>query len=246
MTGLSLTYIYFQFPLMILIIAPSLEGPRKEWREAAENLGASPGQYWRHIGFPVLLPALLGAMVLLFGNAFSAYATAVALSGGSIFWLVVGALYFLVPLYSLVQFSLETGRHRYGFAWYTQIFGDPLFRSSFIFSLRLAVETVIISMVLMVPTVYWVHLRVPRLRPTMELISVLPFVVPPVALVVGLNGVFSVAPWLLGSSQILALVYVVLALPFTYRSLDAGMRAIDIKTLTEAAQSVGSPGWKTL
>jgi putative spermidine/putrescine transport system permease protein len=151
-----------------------------------------------------------------------------------------------VPLYSLVQFSLETGRHRYGFAWYTQIFGDPLFRSSFIFSLRLAVETVIISMVLMVPTVYWVHLRVPRLRPTMELISVLPFVVPPVALVVGLNGVFSVAPWLLGSSQILALVYVVLALPFSYRSLDAGMRAIDIKTLTEAAQSVGSPGWKTL
>jgi putative spermidine/putrescine transport system permease protein len=84
MTGLSLTYIYFQFPLMILIISPSLEGLRTEWREAAENLGASPAQYWRHIGFPVLLPALLGAMVLLFGNAFSAYATAVALSGGSI------------------------------------------------------------------------------------------------------------------------------------------------------------------
>lgn len=84
LTGLSLTYVYFQFPLMILIIAPSLEGLRAEWREAAQNLGATPGQYWRHVGLPVLLPGLLGAMVLLFGNAFSAYATPYALSGGFI------------------------------------------------------------------------------------------------------------------------------------------------------------------
>jgi putative spermidine/putrescine transport system permease protein len=84
LTGLSLTYVYFQFPLMILIISPSLEGLRAEWREAAENLGASPAQYWRRVGLPVLLPALLGAMVLLFGNAFSAYATPYALSGGFI------------------------------------------------------------------------------------------------------------------------------------------------------------------
>ena len=82
--GLSLVYIYFQLPLMILIIAPSLEGLRVEWREAAENLGATQSQYWWRVGLPVLLPSLAGAMVLLFGNAFSAYATPYALSGGVI------------------------------------------------------------------------------------------------------------------------------------------------------------------
>jgi len=82
--GLSLVYVYFQLPLMILVIAPSLEGLRKEWREAAENLGATQRQYWWHIGLPVLLPSLAGALVLLFGNAFSAYATPYALTGGGI------------------------------------------------------------------------------------------------------------------------------------------------------------------
>ncbi len=84
LAGLSLTYLYFQFPLMILIISPALEGIRREWREAAVNLGATPRQFWRMVGLPVLLPSLLGAMVLLFGNAFSAYATPYALSSGYI------------------------------------------------------------------------------------------------------------------------------------------------------------------
>jgi putative spermidine/putrescine transport system permease protein len=82
--GLSLTYVYFQFPLMILIILPALEGIRREWREAATSLGATPLQFWRYVGFPLLLPSLLGAIVLLFGNAFSAYATPYALSSGYI------------------------------------------------------------------------------------------------------------------------------------------------------------------
>ena len=82
--GLSLTYMYFQFPLMILIITPAIEGLRREWREAAENLGASNAQYWRYVAFPVLLPTLLGTMILLFANAFGAYATAFALTGGTI------------------------------------------------------------------------------------------------------------------------------------------------------------------
>jgi putative spermidine/putrescine transport system permease protein len=82
--GLSLTYIYFQFPLMILIILPALEGIRREWREAATSVGATPLQFWRYIGFPLLLPSVLGAVVLLFGNAFSAYATPYALSSGYI------------------------------------------------------------------------------------------------------------------------------------------------------------------
>jgi putative spermidine/putrescine transport system permease protein len=83
-TGLSLTYMYFQFPLMMLIMAPALDGLKKEWREAAENLGATAAQYWMRVAFPVLLPPLLGTMILLFGNAFGAYATAYALTGGSL------------------------------------------------------------------------------------------------------------------------------------------------------------------
>ena len=82
--GLELTYMYFQFPLMVLIIAPAIDGLKKEWREAAENMGASSFQYWRHVAFPVLLPSLLGTVILLFGNAFGAQATAFQLTGGTI------------------------------------------------------------------------------------------------------------------------------------------------------------------
>src|SRR5215211_6660672 len=82
--GLSLTYMYFQFPLMVLIMAPALDGLKREWREAAENLGASSWQYCLQIAMPVLLPSILGTMILLFGNAFGAYATAYALTGGSL------------------------------------------------------------------------------------------------------------------------------------------------------------------
>jgi putative spermidine/putrescine transport system permease protein len=83
-SGLTLTYIYFQLPLMILVIMPALDGIRREWREAATNLGATPFQFWRYVGLPILWPSLLGAMVLLFGNAFSAYATPYALTSGYI------------------------------------------------------------------------------------------------------------------------------------------------------------------
>jgi len=82
--GLSLTYMYFQFPLMILIITPALDGLKKEWSEAAENLGASKSMYWRKVALPILTPSILGAMILLFGNAFGAYATAYSLTGGFI------------------------------------------------------------------------------------------------------------------------------------------------------------------
>jgi len=81
--GLSLVYMYFQFPLMVLIIAPAIDGLRREWIEASENLGATTFQYWRYVAFPILLPSILGSMILLFGNAFGAFATAVALTGGS-------------------------------------------------------------------------------------------------------------------------------------------------------------------
>lgn len=81
-TGLVLVYLYFQIPLMVLVILPALDGLKREWREAAENLGATPVQYWLHVALPVLIPSILGTMILLFGNAFGAHATAYALTGG--------------------------------------------------------------------------------------------------------------------------------------------------------------------
>ena len=75
---------YFQFPLMVLIIAPAIDGLKKDWREAAESMGASSGQYWRMIALPILMPSLLGTIILLFGNSFGAQATAYQLTGGTL------------------------------------------------------------------------------------------------------------------------------------------------------------------
>jgi putative spermidine/putrescine transport system permease protein len=82
--GLALTYLYFQIPLMVLMLTPALDGLKREWREASEILGASTGQYWRMVAFPLLWPSLLGATLLLFANAFGAIATAYALTGSSL------------------------------------------------------------------------------------------------------------------------------------------------------------------
>jgi len=84
LTGLALAYTYFQIPLMVILITPALEGLRPQWEEAAQSLGASKLSYMRHVAIPVLTPAFVGATLILFGNAFSAYATALALTGGTI------------------------------------------------------------------------------------------------------------------------------------------------------------------
>jgi len=82
--GVAFVYMYFQIPLMVLVITPALSGLRQSWREAAQNMGASSWRYWRHVGVPVLLPSILGGMLLLFGSSFAAYATAESLTGGII------------------------------------------------------------------------------------------------------------------------------------------------------------------
>ena len=81
-TGIELAYLYFQFPLMVIVISPAIDGLRREWREAAASLGASSYQFWRHVGLPILMPSLLSAVILLFGNSFAAYATAYGLTAG--------------------------------------------------------------------------------------------------------------------------------------------------------------------
>ncbi len=100
-TGLIVVYVYFQIPLMVLIMAPAFEGLRREWREASENLGASRWQYWWYIALPILLPSIAGTFALLFGNAFGAQATAFALLGG-------GGQNLVITLLVGSQFSSDT------------------------------------------------------------------------------------------------------------------------------------------
>jgi putative spermidine/putrescine transport system permease protein len=82
--GLEIVYFYFQFPLMVLIMAPAIDGLKREWREASENMGGSSAQYWRYVALPILTPSILGTMILLFGNSFGAQATAYQLTGGTL------------------------------------------------------------------------------------------------------------------------------------------------------------------
>jgi putative spermidine/putrescine transport system permease protein len=156
--------------------------------------------------------------------------------------LLVAAAFFLIPLGATFEFSLRTaGGH--SFAAYGTLLHDHEFWHTLGRSLELAAETIAAVLALLVPTAYWVHLRAPRLRPLIAFVCVLPFVVPPIVLIVGLLGVFRGAPeWFVASPQFLVPGYVVLSLPYAWFSLDAALRAIDIRTLSEAAHSLGA-GW---
>jgi putative spermidine/putrescine transport system permease protein len=164
-------------------------------------------------------------------------------SAWRLLWLAAGALYFTVPLLATAEFSLRAGPGRYDLSAYQTILRDPRFWESFRLSFGLALETIVLSLLLVVPAAYWVNLRVPRLRPVVEFLSVLPFVVPPIVLVVGLLAVYRGPEFFVGSPQILVAGYVILTLPYVYRSLDVGLRSVDVRTLTEAAQSLGA-GWR--
>ncbi|WP_448627267.1 ABC transporter permease [Geodermatophilus sp. URMC 64] len=170
--------------------------------------------------------------------------------------LVVLGLYFVVPIAASVWFTIrDRGRGGLTARYYTGIPGAEGFADAFTRSLLLAVLTVLLALLLMVPTVVLVNLRLPRLRTAVELLTLLPLVLPPIALVVGVRSVLAWAPdYFLNTPLadaffalqepslpwILVLVYVVLALPFVYRALDAGLRGVDLRTLTEAARNLGA------
>jgi len=173
-------------------------------------------------------------------------------------WLIVGILYFLVPLYGTFDFSLRAERGTLSLTAYQRALTDPEFVRTFFFSFRMAVVTIIVSILLIVPTAYWVHLRMPHLRSVVEFITLLPFVIPGIILVFGMIKLFSrpvtvlglpILPPLtnsvFGTNMLLVAGYTVLAMPYMYRAVDTGLRAIDIRTLTEAAQSLGA-GWFTI
>ena len=146
--------------------------------------------------------------------------------------LIVAGVYFLVPLFAALRFA--------GITAFGSVISETGFTSSLGLSVRLAVVTTVVTIVLMLPTAVYVHLRLPKLRRLLEGITILPIVIPPVVLIVG---VLQIAPGFLKSTPyLLALEYVILAMPFAYRAIDAGLRALELKTIVEASNSLGA-GW---
>jgi putative spermidine/putrescine transport system permease protein len=150
--------------------------------------------------------------------------------------LAIAGLYFLLPLYAALRFA--------GLKAFGTVFTSPGFVPALWLSIRLAAVTWVISMVLMIPTTVYVHLRMPGMRRLLESVTILPIVIPPVVLIIGVLQVMPLA--LRASVWMLGLEYVILAMPFAYRALDAGLRAIDVKTLTEASNSLGAGLFTTL
>jgi len=151
-------------------------------------------------------------------------------------WVVmlIAAVYFLLPLFAALRFA---GIKAFGTVFTAAGFGSALW-----LSVRLAAVTWLVTMVLMIPTTVYIHLRLPGLRRLLEGITILPIVIPPVVLIIGVLQVMPLG--LRATVWMLPLEYVILAMPFAYRAIDADLRAIDIKTLTEAAGSLGA-GWLT-
>jgi putative spermidine/putrescine transport system permease protein len=162
-------------------------------------------------------------------------------------WLALGAVYFLLPLAATFLFSLRGSKGVLSFVAYANVFRDPQFLSTFTFSLKMAVATIVAALVLVIPTATWMHMRVPRARSVLEVIALLPFVVPPIVLVFGLIRMYSRPPFALVTSPALLVIgYVVLCFPYVYRAVDAGLRAMDLRALTEASQSLGARWGTTL
>lgn len=165
-------------------------------------------------------------------------------------WIVFlfGMTYFALPLIGLTEFSLKARRGVYSLDAYVKIINDPEFQTTFLFSISMALVTIVFGILLVVPTAFWVRLKLPRARPWVEFITLLPLVIPAIVIVFGYIRLYNTSSWLpltgtvAGTNFLLACGYTVIALPYMYRAVDTGLRAIDVATLTEAAQSLGA-GW---
>jgi putative spermidine/putrescine transport system permease protein len=158
--------------------------------------------------------------------------------------LLLAGVYFLIPLYAGLRFSFQNDAGQFSLYAVKAIPSQTGFSAAFFLSLRLAAVTTVLTIVLMVPTATYVHLKLPKLRRVLDFVTILPIVIPPIVLILG---VLHAAPlWLRSSPYLLSLVYVILALRFVYRSLDAGLSAIDLKTLVEASRSLGGKWISTL
>ncbi|WP_293855171.1 ABC transporter permease [uncultured Alsobacter sp.] len=164
---------------------------------------------------------------------------------------VLGALYFFLPLIGTFEFSLRARRGVYSFDAYERVLADPQFQATFAYSAVMALLTIVLGIIVVTPTAFWVRLRLPGLRPYIEFITLLPLVIPPIVIVFGYIRLYNTSSILpltgsaFGTNVLLMCGYAILALPYMYRSVDTGLRTIDVRTLTEAAQSLGA-GWFTI
>ena len=165
---------------------------------------------------------------------------------------VVAAAYFLVPLFATFYFSLKMTRGTLSFAAYESVFSSREFLDSLAFSTLASLAAIVMGALIIVPTVYWVRLKIPRLRPVVEFVSLLPLIVPGVVLVFGYIRLFGSNSYLPmtnsdhGTNLLLVFAYVIMSMPYMYRAVDNGMAAIDISTLTEAASSLGASRLRTI
>jgi putative spermidine/putrescine transport system permease protein len=164
-------------------------------------------------------------------------------------WVVVVVLgvFFLLPMYAMVEFSAQDRT-----TWPTLVDWPKLsstypdLTEGIVASLEQAALTAVLMLVLLVPTAIWVRLRLPRIRRVVEFLCLLPLTIPAIVLVVGLAPVYAWVSYFLGESSLtLVFAYTILVLPYAYRAIDAGLSAIDVRTLAEAARSLGS-GWATV
>lgn len=159
------------------------------------------------------------------------------------FGLFVVGFYFLLPIISSFEFSIRGAENKYSLEAYTRITTQPDFAAVISLTARLALVTVLLSTAIMVPTVTFVHLKAKKLRRAVEFISLLPLVIPPVVLVLG---VLASMPTVMKSTPyLLAFEYVMLSMPYTFRALDAGLGAIDVRTLVDASRGLGA-SWRTV
>jgi putative spermidine/putrescine transport system permease protein len=167
------------------------------------------------------------------------------------FSFLFGVAFFILPLIGTVEFSLSMLRGVYSFEAYRVVLADPEFQQTFLFSVVMALCTIVMGVALVVPTAYWVRLKVPEARPLIEFITLLPLVIPAIVIVYGYIRMFNTSSILpltgsvTGTNLLLMFGYTTLALPYMYRAVDTGLRTIDVGTLTEAAQSLGA-GWVTI
>ena len=163
---------------------------------------------------------------------------------GLLNWSIIAfiGVFFFVPLIATGIFSMWEGGGHYGFSSYAIMFNTPDFWNSLGLSVRLSVETILLSFFLLVPTMIFIHLKAPYLKRVLEFISNLPFVIPAIALIDGLTTLYTGPSWLISTPNYLVIPYFFLAMPYVYRSLDVGLVSIDVQTLTQAGQSLGA-GW---
>ncbi|GAB4216942.1 MAG: ABC transporter permease subunit [Rhodoferax sp.] len=167
------------------------------------------------------------------------------------FTVALAVAYFATPLIATLEFSLRMRRGQYSLDAYREVFADPLFQSSFGYSMAIAGLTIVVGSLLVIPTAYWVHWKLPRWRATIEFITLLPLVIPAIVLVFGYLRLFNSSSWLpltdtdWGTDSLLVLSYVTLTLPYLYRSIDTALLALDVRALTEAAQVLGASRWTT-